>query len=371
MKPSITRSRKEGDAFHFTLSNVNVSVANAIRRTILSDIPTVVFRTFPHEHSDCTIAENVSRLNSQIIEHRLSCIPIHLKQVDKDLIKDYFLEVSVENITDTMLYVTTEDFKVKRKDGAKVTDERFKSENLFPADPYTGHFIDFVRLRPKVSDQIPGDKISLTCDFSIGTAKENGVYNVVYTCSYACTVDDEGINKELAKKKQQWADEGKTEAEIEFEKKNWLLLDSKRIVLPNSFDFVVQSVGVFDNDDIVQKAIKILVNKLNHIASELENDRVAIQGSKTTLEHGFDITLANEDYTIGKAFEYILFEKYFAIKEPVLSFVGFTKLHPHDKDGLLRLGFTSESDKLIAKQVMQDGIQDLIQIFEGIGARLS
>lgn len=370
MKPSFTNARKNGDNFYFTLSNVNVSVANAIRRTILSDIQTVVFRTFPHEHDDCVITENISRFNNEIIKQRLSCIPIHLKQVDKDLIKDYFVEVNVENITDTIIYVTTEDFKVKRKDGANTTNEIMKSANLFPADPYTGHFIDIVRLRPRISEQIPGDKIAFTCDFSIGTARENGMFNVVSTCSFAGSLDEEKINSELGKKKQIWKDEGKSDHEIEYEKKNWLLLDSKRIVIPNSFDFIIQSVGVFDNEEILSKALNVLIQKLRLILTQIENDTLSIVPSKTTMENSYDIVLQNEDYTLGKALEYILFQQFFDVKDPTLSFCGFIKLHPFDKDSIIRVALISEGDKNVVKQMIQSGVQELIQIFEAIDSRV-
>ena len=40
--------RVVGAELHFTLSNAHVSTANALRRIILSEIPTLVFRTFPH-----------------------------------------------------------------------------------------------------------------------------------------------------------------------------------------------------------------------------------------------------------------------------------------------------------------------------------
>ena len=46
------------DALLFTLSGVNVSLANAIRRTILSDIPLVVFKTAPYEENKANKDEN-------------------------------------------------------------------------------------------------------------------------------------------------------------------------------------------------------------------------------------------------------------------------------------------------------------------------
>ena len=63
----------------FTLRNIDVSIANAIRRTILSDIPTIAFKTFPHDKNLAIIHKNTSRLNNEILKQRLACIPIHIK----------------------------------------------------------------------------------------------------------------------------------------------------------------------------------------------------------------------------------------------------------------------------------------------------
>jgi DNA-directed RNA polymerase subunit L len=367
MKPSVQKIRKEGDTLYFTLSNVDVSIANAIRRTALSDIPTVVFRTGVEDEKLYKITTNTSRLNNEIIKQRLSCIPVHVKNPEKFHFKDYQVEVDVENISDTILFVTTEDFKVKNKVENKYLTESQVRE-LFPPDPYTGHYIDLVRLRHKVSEQILGDSIQFTCDFSIGTARENGMYNVVSTCSYAFTPDEVKINTELAKKKQELKDEGKTEHEIAYDIKNWLLLDAKRIVEPNSYDFVIQSLGVYDNEDIVSKSVEILIRSLRSIDTLLENDRVVIETSKSTMENSFDIILENEDHTIGKVLEYILFEKFF-YKNKAITFCGFTKMHPHDKHGVLRIALMESGDKSIIKKMMRDGIVDLIDIFQAIQAR--
>ena len=92
MIPVVQNISLKGDELKFTLSNVNVSVANSIRRTILSDIPTVVFKTAPYEENKANIIVNTSRLNNEIIKQRLSCIPICVKQIDEFPIKNYLLE---------------------------------------------------------------------------------------------------------------------------------------------------------------------------------------------------------------------------------------------------------------------------------------
>ena len=113
MDPRIENvSEDNNDTLTFTLSGVNVSIANAIRRTILSNINTVIFRTAPYEENKANIMVNTSRLNNEILKQRLSCIPIHITDLEMPL-QNYIMEVNVENLTDTIVFVTTKDFKVK------------------------------------------------------------------------------------------------------------------------------------------------------------------------------------------------------------------------------------------------------------------
>ena len=208
MNPHVDLLNNKDNQLSFTLNGVNVSLANAIRRTILSDIPTLVFRTTPYEENKATIITNTSRLNNEIIKQRLSCIPIHISDIESFPIKNYQLEVNIENNTDTILFVTTKDFLIKDLSANKYLSEA-KTREIFPPDDYTGNYIDFVRLRPKASEELPGEKIHLTCEFSIGKAKEDGMFNVVSTCAYGFTPDLDKMDAELAKKKQIWKEEGK------------------------------------------------------------------------------------------------------------------------------------------------------------------
>ena len=98
-QPKIRDIVNDDNILKFTLSNVNVSIANAIRRTVLSDIPTVVFKTTPQEENHAQIITNTSRLNNEILKQRLSCIPICISNAQDQLkfISDYMLELNVEN----------------------------------------------------------------------------------------------------------------------------------------------------------------------------------------------------------------------------------------------------------------------------------
>lgn len=368
MNPKIENYNQEDDVLTFTLKGVDVSFANAIRRTILSDIPTVVFKTMPYEENKSNILENTSRLNNEILKQRLSCIPIHITDLEIPL-KDYLLEIDEENTTDTIMYVTTENFKIKNITTDKYLEEKDVRTIFPPYVPPTGkseYFIDFVRLRPKISEEIPGEKIKLTCQFSISNSKDDSMFNVVGTCAYGYTPDPEKIKEELVKKQQVWKDEGKTKEELEFESENWKLLEGLRFVKQNSFDFIVQTIGVFENTILIQKACEIVINKLLKLSSEFHKDDVKIETSVSTMENSYDIILENEDYTIGNILNYILYTVFY-LDTKQLTYSGFKKMHPHDTDSIIRIAFISpNSNKTTIKTMFKYTIEEAVKVLTKI-----
>jgi len=350
-----------GDMLSFTLSGVNVSIANAIRRIILSEVNTVVFRTTPNEKNKANIIANTSRLNNEVIKQRLSCIPIHIKDYDDFPFKNYIMEVNVENTTDTIIFVTTQHFKIRDLVTGKFLDET-KTREIFPANDYTGCFIDFLRLRPKISEEIPGEKIHLTCDFEIGNAKEDGMFNVASTCSYGFSIDEVVQEAELQRKRQTWKDEGKSKEEIDFESQNWKLLDGLRITKKDSYDFTIDTVGVFTNNELIDTACKILMHSFNDLNNLIEKDELKIIKSQNTMANCFDIILENEDYTIGKVLEYFLYTKYYETK--MLTFCGFKKMHPHDTYSIIRVAYSEAVELSTVKGHLQECISDSINIFK-------
>jgi DNA-directed RNA polymerase subunit L len=330
-------SKINDDELKFTLSGVNVSIANCLRRILLSEIPMVVFRTSPSEKNKCTIAANTCGLNNEIVKHRLSCMPIHIKDVEDFPLKNYVMNLNIENNTDTTIVVTSEDFVIYDIVSNKPLPKD-KIREIFPANDITGGFIDFVRLKPKSAEELQPKKIALTCEFDIGTAKEDGAFNAVSTCSYGNTIDEATQEAKLQQLKQKWKDEGKNETEVEFEAANWKLLEGKRIFKKDSFDFIIQSVGVYTNAELLVAACKIMIEKLDRLDTIIEEDKLDVKVSENTMQNCFDITLNNEDYTIGKVIEYFLLSLFYEKK--LLTFCGFKMLHPHDPFSLIRVAYT-------------------------------
>lgn len=329
-------SKINDDELKFTLSGVNVSIANAIRRIILSEIPLVVFRVSPNEKNKCNIMANTCGLNNEIVKHRLSCIPIHIKDIEEFPLKNYIMELNVENNTDTSMVVTTEDFIIKDLVSGKSLPKD-KTHEIFPPNDITGNFIDFVRLKAKAAEELQAKKIHLTCEFDIGTAKEDGAYNAVSTCSYGNTIDDAAQEAKLAQLKQKWKDEGMKENEIEFQATNWKLLEGKRIFKKDSFNFIIQSIGIYTNIELLIMSCKIMIEKLNNLDTFIQEDKLDIKVSDNTMKNCYDITLENEDYTIGKVLEYFLYTTFY--ETGTITFCGFKMLHPHDPYSIIRVAY--------------------------------
>lgn len=353
----------DNDQSTFHINNCNVSIVNAIRRTILSDIDTVVIRTTPYEKNDADFIINTTRMHNEMLKHRLSCIPIHIKDTSINL-DNYIVECHEKNNTDTIFNVTTEHFKIKNIDTDKYLSKT-ETSRIFPKDSTTGDYILFTKLRPRLSDTIPGEEIHFKAKLSIGNASEDSTFNVVSTCSYSFNPDPIVQDKVWNEYKKQLVSKGYNQEEIISEKKNWYLNEGKRIYKKDSFKFVIKTIGVFENNTIIKKACSIINQQLQNIINQSKEQQIEINNAVTMMS-SYDIVLHNIDYTIGKIIEYALYNKYFG-EDNVFNFVGFNKVHPHDKFSIIRLSFNDKTkDKNTIYAYISDACNDLIKEFNNI-----
>jgi DNA-directed RNA polymerase subunit L len=365
--PEISNLVSKDDTLNFRISNINVSFVNALRRTILSDIPVACFITAPYEKNNCNISINTTRLNNEILKQRLSCIPVHIDDLDIP-IDNLQIEIDEVNNSSSFKYITTKDFKIKDLASDKYLTES-QVQKIFPSDPKTQDYILFARLRPKLANNLTGERIKLECKFSISTAGENGSFNVVSTCAYHFADDEK-------KQKDEWSKiektiEDKSKKEINLMKKNWFNLEAKRIYKKDVFNFIMETIGIFTNRTIIKKACSIIIDKLDKVMNSITNSDSLVAPSETTIPNCFDITLVDEDYTIGKIIEYIIFELYYN-KGDELCYVGFVKKHPHDSDSIIRLAFNSEdkSSKVNVKDIFRFSVEQCKNIINGVSEQI-
>lgn len=370
------------NVFKFTLAGLNVSLANAVRRTIQDDIPCYVFNI-----EKCEIEINTGRLHNEILKHRLQCIPIHskvgvedwlLNRPDTNLFEKYVLELDVRNDSDATMYVSTDHFRIKNKTSGRFLTES-EMDRLFPKDRITNSPIIFARLRPRISESVPGEHLKLSCEFTIANAAENSAFSAVCCSAYGNTIDSEAAEKawEAAelRLRDDYAKRGESvdAAEIAFQKKNFMILDRQRYFVKDSFDFNIESIGIYEPRELCKMACAMLKAQFDNLAMEIESENVSINHSETTMENCFDFKLEHGDYTIGKVLEYALYEYGFVSKkgnEPAIQFCGFKKMHPHDSYCTIRVSYASKSaDKSWLKTHLKECCVESAAVFKALQAK--
>lgn len=389
---SLVKTYEDEDGLHFVLQDMDVSIVNGIRRTILSDIPTLVIRTETSEINKCKITKNTSRFHNEIVKQRLSSIPIFVKPKQySDFVNNYRLVVDVKNDSNMELrWVTTDDFHIQDKNTNQLlSDEEVRK--MYPHDAITNQPIDFLRLRPSIGNT-EGEHIQLTAEFSLSTAKENGMFNVVSKCSYHNVIDAEKRENEWSERLQEMKNENVSEKEIEFERNNFNYLDGFRHFKtnengePNEFEFIVQTVGVHSNHEIVYHACNIIENKFKKFLENVQSQIVPIHPSHqsrefgytsvtlSTIENSYDIILENEDYTFGYILEHYLYTMFFIDNEESnkLTYVGFKKYHPHDDYSVIRMAFLEDSTaKILLTQYLVRACTEISSLFDTLKRRFA
>ena len=335
--PVVNRGVENKGVLSFTLENTNVSIANALRRVLLSDIESVVFDT---DNDKINIYKNTTRFHNEILKQRLGCIPIHIKDIDG--IENLIFELNVNNESDSIQYVTSKDFTIKDI----ATDKYLTTEQtklILPPNNITKEYVLFTRLRPKISNDILGETISLKVKLKTATAKQDGMYNVVSTCAYGNTEDKVEQHNQWQSISDDLESKGLNGDRIEYERKNWYTLQAKRHFIQDSFDFKVESVGVYTNVELINMGCDNIIKRLDKIKEKCDKEQLKLNKKSTAMENAVDVILQGEDYTIGKVIEFVLHEQYYK-KDQALSYVGFIKKHPHDDYSIIRMAFSSEGD---------------------------
>jgi DNA-directed RNA polymerase subunit L len=341
--PKIDAILEEHDIMTFNISNTNVSIANGLRRTIMADIDIAVLDT---NEGAITIENNTTMFNNEILKQRLGCIPVIMNDLN-DSVKDLKLVIDRVNTSNSLEYITTKDFKLFDKKTDKELPEK-KVRELFPPNKQTKSYILFARLKPQISKEIKGEQLKLTCNLNIKKATDSGMYNVVSSCAYKYAVDKIKQNAEWEKVEQniinsiEEVNASQLQQKIDYEKENWFNHEGLRFTKEGSYDFCIETVGIYQNKQIITKACDVLILKLNEIKNASENSKLfAVKEMPVALKNSFDIVLYNEGYTIGKILEYVMHYSYY--RKKLLSYVGFSKAHPHDVNSVIRLAFTDEN----------------------------
>ena len=328
------------DTLSFTVSDCNSSFVNAIRRTILSEVETVSFNIDNYETSDLTVLKNTSTLHNEFLLHRLGQIPVNVVDVDGFNPDNYKFILKKQNTTNNLINVTTADFKVMNLETGKTEDTSI----FFPPSDVTGDNILIITLKNNPTGE--GEEIHVEGKCSKGVGKDNSRFSPV-SCVVFTNKKNPDKAQEVFEEMVKTLPETPSAEELKVLARRFDIEESERFFYvddngdPNKFDFTIESIGIIPPGEIFKRACRSLVKKITQFNKDLEKaldskeSSISIRESSSVMK-GFDITIENENHTLG-----FLFQTYLN-KLNDNGFVGYMNPHPLEKKIKIRVNFEDD-----------------------------
>jgi len=369
----------------FRFTNTNVTMANTLRRAIISLTPGVAFRTEPYDKSDVSISVNTTPLVNEMIAHRVGFIPINVRNVANFVPEQYEFVLDVKNDSKRTLDVRAKDFMVFRKnvENPLLPPEQIPTEEFFPPDSITGDTVLITRLRP-VNPPAPSEHLMLKAKPSISTGTENIRYSPVAQASYEYTRDTDPEHISLVFTR--WLNNIKKitdpstvpELQMAALRREFETMEIQRSYLkdtkgePYDFTFHVESVGIQPVPMIVDNALAgciALVSKYIDLDTVLP-DSVRVQLADTRYA-AIELVFTNEGHTLGNLLETYIVEHHIdGGATPVATYAGYKVPHPLRPEMFIRIAVAQseesidiETQKLTARAIVASACRALKEEF--------
>lgn len=391
----------------FTMANIHYSLANAIRRSMISKVNTIGFKSEPHRFSTIKIDKNDTYLNNQIISHRIAMIPLNIPNPDKFDLDEHQFMLDVSNDTNAIKFVTTEDFKIKRVSSNTFLSDK-ETRQIFPMDPITKSFTPIVKLKPKYHTNIGGH--DLNTSQAIGTAiripvaepvsikltakavksngDENGHFSPVTVSAYGNTIDkSKSVQAEqeyVDTQNAQTTQAGLSIIPEEKLRRRFKLNQIQRVFIvdeagePISFDFRVESVGVVPPLVCLERGMRWCVDAIARFINNLQtgNEKEITIRPLPNLGNGFEIIVDGEDDTLGNLIQCWL-NKHLADyslepEERQLASITYHKTHPLERKIVFTVKPITSADYMtIVQGPIKSSCENLIKHIESIITELT
>lgn len=313
------KTSKNGFELYCEFRNFPVTFVNALRRLVLSGVPTVVVQ-------DVQILDNTTQLPHEMLKHRVEMLPINVSPDDASTIRDSKVELRIlpDKTTDKIRVITTDDFVV----------ESNRSKILLKDKDYDKPIL-FLRVRP-------GESVHLKARLGIDSKNASQVCG----CSTSWHIDPE--REKVDKKK--YVDEGGDPVAFDnfYRQYSYSRNEQNR---PDWINMSIESVGVLSCKDILKYAVGILQTQLdNYIKEGIEK----INREKET--GSYNISIEQGGHTLGALLQEVLYS------DENVEFVGYDI--PHPLRNLMVLRFHTKKSPESVLKVAVDLIKEYCAIVE-------
>jgi DNA-directed RNA polymerase alpha subunit len=342
----------EGKTMEFFVKNVDLSIINSLRRTILSDLDNVGFFFDANEHYEfptTVIEHNDTPLHNEFLNHRISMIPIHVfkKELEEWESIDYNFEINVENNTGELLNVTSGDIMVSSSDGNKLSND--VRNRLFPKDPFTKDHILITKLSKNNNS-----KLIIKAKAQVNKASRSVSFGLVSKCCCEMVVDDDRAKEELARLLSESHQDKHKEITNKFNNLTREKMYKKNKYLePNFFKISIESECAISCIDIYSDAIRQLKLSVERMLDK--NYKVKNSSSLMT------IIIPGGSHTTGNLIQALSFNSMIREKKNNVfgvTYIGYNIPHPLDDVMIIKI----KGDELFTIEETLGLFKDMLKI---------
>jgi len=336
----------------FQLTPTDVSYVNTLRRVILTEVESVAFRSNILENGNTTdikITKNSTPMSNEMLAHRIGLLPIHISNPLEWKPEDYTFSLSVTNDSADPKDIVAADIRVLKQRGPDEEPLPIPSTEFFHLDNHSKETALIAILKGRIGTQEP-ETLTFEAMATIGTGRENAQFIPVSQCSYKYTLDNdpERVKDHFEKWLSTYKKVSTADLESNATKKQELEREFKTMEIarcyrvdernePNSFDFIIESVGVLDPVYVVARALQVLQEKVTFYASIDTGDlpdTVQVRPADARIK-GFDFIFQKEDHTLGNLFQTWMEKNLMDSGE--ITFVGYKVPHPLKDEMVIRV----------------------------------
>ena len=320
MAIEISNKFENDGVLNFKISGISLPIANGLRRTVISDLNSVVI-------DDIMIEKNSSFINDEIVKSRLKYIPVYIDTNNNDL-DSYLIELDVSNDTNDVVVVTTKDIKVFNKNTNKYLD----STIFFPPSEFDS-YIEIVSLKAKSS-------INLRSSLKVSDKSSYPQNPICSMAVFTASIDETKIREIFSEKFSK--DSVNTGIDIIRRQLNYS--EYKDYVSDTDFDFCFETTGFYSNIEIIKRALSVLIERFE-----------VFSGDFTFLIdlNCVNINIGTESYTFGNILQHYLIEGN--------NNIIFNSLILGKKYNVIRLGFDKESN-MYKYECIKSRVEHILEI---------
>ncbi|KAL4444006.1 hypothetical protein ABPG75_011743 [Micractinium tetrahymenae] len=285
-EPQVELRKLDDDYCEFVLKNTDASMANALRRVILVEVPTIAVELVEFE-------ANTTVLNDEFIAHRLGLVPLVSSRVHE--MKSIYEAADDDDFLDVQLSL---DVKCTSDDTISVTSKDLQLDPAYPDIHPVGYHdpcdrgILLVKMRR-------GQELKLRAVARKGTAKDHAKWMPVATCVFQympeITINHALMDTLTDEQKEEWCDAdprktfklNKLTHRVEVTNPELYMYDGEVIAKAeemgkpglvtikqkqDTFIFRVEGTGVLRLEDIVLTACEVLARKIRNLQAALEEE---------------------------------------------------------------------------------------------------